>query len=533
MHNIQTGSNARHSIQTGVRTLASVVAATMGPRGRNVAIASQGYGKPPLVTNDGVTIAQSITLEDPTEDLAAQFIKQVASRANETAGDGTTTATVLAAALLDAALLQVELQDANPVQLKLQLELVLAHVLELLNDVAVPVQGNTELLRAVARISSGGDDALATQLAELYERLGPDAAVTLQDDAQPGVTVDTIEGITLPFGWLLPHFVNQPRTNEALFTDIPCLVIDRDLADPKSLLKLMNHLGQKGEPRLVVFCKNMRDGALATAAVNTVQGKFTSLVVRVTSADDFADLAALTGAQIIGPSDGVDLNDAALLERAYLGKVSKVVATRTKTTVVGAADSESLAAHVTQLRTEADDQTSDLTEDQRNALVNRAAKLESGVGVVRVGATTEVARLERKLRVEDAINATAAALRSGVLPGGGAALAHVAAKLRTDAPPTLDPVAVNILVRVLEEPMKCIVRNAGRDATTVLDQVQANGAPATYDANTHTHIPDAIAAGIADPALVTTTALEAAVTAVATLVTTHATITDPAPKNDD
>lgn len=520
---LTSGDDNARKMLAGVLKLSKVVGSTLGPRGLNVTI-DRGPWQPPLVTNDGVTVAASITLEDEVENLAAQLVKSAAQSTNDFAGDGTTTATVLAARLYQEGLKRIQ-TGCNPILLKKALDFLVTFARGELSKLALPVASAKDI-KNIARVSSGSE-AVGQVLADLYEAAGPDGMTTLEPGLEHGVCGEFREGLTWASGLWAPQFVNNPTKAESAWEDIPVLLLDLpNVSDPTALVPLMKAMVSAGQPRLLVVAKAFSGGALATAVFNCLKADgFKTCAVKATGDSAwFSDVAALTGATVINDACGLKLD---ALTPEHLGKVRRVVSDMTCTTLVALADADTkarVAARVAQIESDINDAKNDSAVE---ALLARKSKLTTGVSVVKVGASSEIEAAELRLRVEDAINACRAASREGVVAGGGRALLQVAAAFRFKDPATLgmktleERAAYEILCRVLEEPARVIANNAGSNPDSVVERLYSEYENPHVGFNALTCVfEDLVAAGVVDPALVTRSALENAVSVVGTLLTT-------------
>lgn len=518
----------RTQLLLGSAAICEPVASTMGPRGLNVLIA-QPYNQPPIATNDGKTVADSIDLEDPIQNMAAQLIKQAASATNQTAGDGTSATTVLANALLRSGLKAIAI-GANPVLFKRELDVLTANVVAALKTQSQPVKSSADI-KHVAQISSQNAQ-VAEVLADLYDKLGPTGVIDLAESNLVGITGEFTSGFSWNAAPWSPSFLANASNVELV--DVPVLLLDLPtVAATDALVPLMTALAEAGTPRLVVVARNFGTAAIATQLLNNVQGSFNSLVVQPdfrAGSSFFEDLSALTGAPIINETCGVPLK---ALTPAHLGHAAKASVTMTQIIIQGPATSPvSLASHLENLSTQVTEAASPAESDR---LLARIARLTTGIGVLTVGALTPVETRELKLRAEDAINATRAASLEGIVAGGGTALAHIAQSLRTappDAQASLEArLAHEAMTEVLETPLSTIAINANQ--TPAIIKAGLKSADAAWGFNALTlKFENLVKSGVIDPTLVVRSALENAVSAVGTLLTTAHSISPSVEKLD-
>ena len=510
---------ARERMRDGVRQLARAVKVTLGPRGRNVII-EKSFGSP-TVTKDGVTVAKEIELEGKYENMGAQLVKEVASKTSDVAGDGTTTATVLAEAIFEEGLKNVT-AGANPVSIKRGIEKAVAKIVEQLNKQATKVKGKTEIAQ-VGSIAANNDEEIGKMIAGAMERVGQDGVITVEEGKSLATEVDWVEGMQFDKGYLSPHFVTSPERMECVLEDPFILVNEKKISSIKDMLPLLEKIAQSGRPLLIV-AEDVEGEALATLVVNKLRGVFKCCAVKAPGFGDrrkamLEDIAVLTGAKAIFEDLGVTLES---VGTADLGTAKKVVITKDDTTIIeGAGKKSDVQGRIAAIRAEMDRTTSDY---DREKLQERLAKLSGGVAQILVGAATEAEMKEKKARVEDALHATRAAVESGILPGGGVALLRsqsVVDKLDLSAD---ERIGADIVRRALEAPLRQIAINAGVDGSIVIqnlrDQKNANWG---YNAATDTY-EDLIKAGVIDPAKVSCTALQNAASVASLLLTTEALI---------
>ncbi len=527
---LQFNEQARQSLKEGVDVLANAVKTTLGPKGRNVAI-DKKFGAP-TVTHDGVTVAKEIELEDGFANMGAQLLKEAATKTNDAAGDGTTTATVLAQAIVHEGLRNIA-AGANAMLLKQGIdraaEAVVAHVLEL----ATPVETRTEIAQ-VASISAA-DPEIGELIAEVMEKVGKDGVITIEESKGFEFETEFTEGMQIDRGYISPYFVTNTERMEAEFDDPYILITDKKISAIQDILPTIETVARAGKA-LVIISEDVDGEALATLVVNKLQGRFSSLAVKAPGFGDrrkemLRDIAALTGARVISEEVGRKLDSVTVED---LGSARRVVATKDETVFVdGQGEKGEVEGRVAQIRAQIETTTSDF---DREKLQERLAKLAGGVAVIKVGAATEVELKEKKHRVEDALSATRAAVEEGIVPGGGVTLVHAIAALDTVEAEGDIKTGVNILRRALEEPMRGIVANAGRDGGVVVERVRAaqaeKGDPKIgYNVLTDEYV-NMVDAGITDPVKVTRSAVANAASIAGMILTTEALITDkpePAP----
>ncbi len=516
--------DARRNLKLGVDMLANAVKTTLGPKGRNVAL-DKKWGSP-TITHDGVTVAKEIELEDPFQNMGAQLLKEAATKTNDVAGDGTTTATVLAQTIVDEGLKNVT-AGANPMLLKRGIEAGRAAVVEALREMATPVETREEIAQ-VASISAA-DPAIGELIAEVMDKVGKDGVITVEESKGLDFETEFVEGMQIDRGYLSPYFITDSERMEAVVENPYILITDRKISSAQDIVPLLEKLIQVGKRELVVIAEDVDGEALATLVLNKLRGMINALAVKAPGFGDrrkamLQDIAILTGGQVITEELGRKLDSVTLDD---LGQADKVVSTKDNTTIVGGhGDPEAIKGRINQIRAEIEASTSDY---DREKLQERLAKLAGGVAIIRVGAATETELKEKKHRVEDALSATRAAVEEGIVPGGGVALIN--------AIPSLDSVqlegdaatGIKILRRALEEPMRMIATNAGLDGAVVIEKVRElhkQGNKTTgYDVLANDYV-DMLEAGIIDPVKVTRSAVENATSIAAMILTTEALITD-------
>jgi len=518
---------ARRKLKAGVDKVADAVKVTLGPKGRNVVL-EEGFGVP-TITNDGVTIAKKIELEDKIENVGAEVIKEVSSRANDAAGDGTTTATVLAQAIVEEGLKNVT-AGANPLALKRGLEKAAKKVMQALQELSLPVSKKEEMAQ-VATISAE-DQEIGTLIAEVMEEVGKDGVVTVEESQTFGIQKEIVKGLQFDRGYISPYMVSNTERMEAILEDPYILVTDKKISSLQEILPTLEVIAKTGKKDLVIIADDVEGDALATLVVNKLRGIFNTLAIKAPGFGDrknemLEDIAVVTGAQVITEEVGLKL-DGITLEQ--LGSARRVVATKENTTIIeGKGEKEKIDARIAQIRSLLKDATSDFDKEK---LQERLAKLAGGVAVVKVGAATEVAQKARQHKTEDALSATKAAIEEGIVPGGGVALLRAAQSLEgLQLEDKEEAIAVDIVRRALEEPIRQIAENAGKDGSVVASEVKKGEGSFGYNAAKDIY-EDLLGAGVVDPTKVVRVALESAVSAASTLLTTEVVIVD-IPEKDD
>ena len=512
---------ARRGLERGMNQLADAVRVTLGPKGRNVVLEKK-WGAP-TITNDGVSIAKEIELEDPYEKIGAELVKEVAKKTNDVAGDGTTTATILAQALVREGLRNVA-AGANPMGLKKGIEAAVEAVCEDLSKASKDVE-TKEQIASTASISAG-DKAIGGMIAEAMDKVGKEGVITVEESNTFGLELELTEGMRFDKGYISPYFVTDTERMEAVLDDPYLLVVNSKIAAVKDLLPLLEKVMQSGKP-LAIIAEDVEGEALATLVVNKIRGTFKSAAVKAPGFGDrrkamLADIAILTGGQVISEEVGLKLDNATL---DLLGRARKVVITKDETTIVeGSGDADQIAGRVNQIRAEIEKSDSDY---DREKLQERLAKLAGGVAVIKVGAATEVEMKETKHRVEDALNATRAALEEGIVPGGGVVLINAIDSIKVDR--KSDDVdfrsGKQIIVRALEEPLRQIAENAGLEGSVVVNKVKTLKPGEGLNAETDKY-EDLVKAGIIDPAMVTRSALQNAASIAKNILTTECIVSD-------
>ncbi|PYM20356.1 MAG: chaperonin GroEL [Candidatus Rokuibacteriota bacterium] len=514
--------DARASLLKGINIMAAAVAATLGPKGRNVVI-DKKFGSP-TITKDGVTVAKEIELKDPYEDMGAQMLKEVASKTSDIAGDGTTTATVLAQAIFREGLRNVT-AGANPMGLKRGIEAAVEAVAEELKRLSKSTKDKKEIAQ-VATIASNNDKTIGSLIAEAMEKVGKDGVITVEESKSADTVLDVVEGMQFDRGYLSPYFVTDAERMEVVLEDALILIHEKKISVMKDMLPLLEQVARSGKPFLII-AEDVEGEALATLVVNKLRGTLHTCAVKAPGFGDrrkamLEDIATLTGGKAITEDLGIKLENIKLED---LGKAKKIVVDKDNTTIVeGAGKSSVIEGRIKQIRAQIEETTSDY---DREKLQERLAKLAGGVAVIKVGAATETAMKEKKARVEDALNATRAAVEEGIVPGGGVALLRCSKsidnlkKLEGD-----EKVGAMIIKRALEEPIRHIVENAGLEGSVIVEKVKAETVPTRgYDAESMEYV-DMLQAGIIDPTKVERVALQNAASIASLLLTTEALITD-------
>ena len=513
--------DARSGLKRGVDQLANAVKVTLGPKGRNVVI-DKKFGAP-TVTKDGVTVAKEIELEDAIENMGAQMVREVASKTSDVAGDGTTTATVLAQAIVREGLKNVT-AGANPMDLKRGIDLAVTRVVEELKKMSRKVEGKKEIAQ-VGTISANNDPTIGNLIADAMEKVGKDGVITVEEAKGTETTVDVVEGMQFDRGYLSPYFVTNADTMEADLENPYILIHDKKISAMKDLLPILEKTAQSGRS-IVIIAEDVEGEALATLVVNKLRGTLRVVAVKAPGFGDrrkamLDDIATLTGGQVISEEQGYKLENATV---AYLGTAKKVVVDKDNTTIVeGAGKKEDIKKRINEIKAQIDKTTSDYDKEK---LQERLAKLSGGVAVLKIGASTEVEMKEKKARVEDALHATRAAVEEGIVAGGGVALLRTIDALSEIKTANADQkTGVQILRRSLEEPLRQIVANAGLDGSVVVDKVRNQKGDFGFNALTETY-EDLVKAGVIDPTKVARVAVENAASVASLLLTTEATIVE-------
>ena len=517
---IDFNTEARTKLKKGVDLLANTVKVTLGPRGRNVVI-DKKFGSP-TVTKDGVTVAREIELEDHFENIGAQMVKEVASKTSDIAGDGTTTATLLAQAIYREGLKNVT-AGHNPMIIKKGIDLAVKAVCDEITKISKPISGKADISQ-IGTISANNDKVVGDLIAEAMEKVGNDGVITIEESKTAETTLDVVEGMQFDRGYVSPYFVTDPDTMEAVLEDPMILIYDKKISNMKDLLPLLEKVAQAGKP-LMIIAEDIEGEALATLVVNNLRRTIKVAAVKAPGFGDrrkamLEDIASLTGANVISEEKGFKLENAVM---ADLGTSKKITIDKDNTTIVeGAGEKTQIKGRIDQIRRQIEDSTSDY---DREKLQERLAKLAGGVAVINVGAATETEMKEKKARVEDALHATRAAVQEGIVPGGGVAMLRAIKVLNSIKVNEEEMVGVNIIRRALEEPIRQIATNAGVEGSVVVNRVIAEKGAFGYNALTDVY-EDMIKAGVIDPTKVTRTALENAASIAGLLLTTEAVIVD-------
>jgi len=522
---ITYGEDARQAILRGVNKLADAVKVTLGPRGRNVVIEKK-FGSP-TITKDGVTVAKEIELKDELENAGAQMVREVASKTSDTAGDGTTTATVLAQAIYREGIKNVT-AGANPMDVKRGIELAVKAAVESIDKLAKPVEGKD--IAHIGTISANSDDEIGTIIAQAMEKVGKDGVITVEEARGLDTVLEVVEGMQFDRGYLSPYFVTDPERMESILENAKILIYEKKVSSMKDLLPILEQTARQGKP-LLIIAEDVEGEALATLVVNKLRGTLNVAAVKAPGFGDrrkamLEDIAILTGGKLISEDIGVKLEN---VKWEDLGDAKRVAIDKDNTTLVTDTDDkghkEAIAGRVKQIRTLIDDTTSDY---DREKLQERLAKLVGGVAVIKVGAATETEMKEKKARVEDAMHATKAAVEEGIVPGGGVALLHAIAAVEALKAEGDTKVGVNVIRRALEEPFRQIVFNAGKEASVLLNEIRIKnkgGGSWGYDAR-NDEVVDMLGAGIIDPAKVTKQALQNASSIAGLMLTTEALVSE-------
>ena len=517
---IQFGEEARRAMQAGVDKLADTVKVTLGPKGRNVVL-DKKFGSP-LITNDGVSIAREIELEDPYENMGAQLVKEVATKTNDVAGDGTTTATLLAQAIIREGLKNVT-AGANPILLRNGIKKAVDVAVEEIKNSSKPVNGKEDIARVAA--ISAADDEIGNLIAEAMETVGNEGVITVEESKSMGTELEVVEGMQFDRGYVSAYMVTDTEKMEAVLDNPLILITDKKISNIQEILPILEQIVQSGR-KLLIIAEDIEGEAMTTLVVNKLRGTFNCVAVKAPGFGDrrkemLQDIAILTGGEVISEELGRDLKEVTL---DMLGQAESVKVTKENTTIVnGRGSKETIKERIHQIRTQIEETTS---EFDREKLQERLAKLAGGVAVIKVGAATETELKERKLRIEDALAATKAAVEEGIVSGGGTAYVSIinkVAELTSDVADT--QVGINIILRALEEPMRQIATNAGDEASVIVDKVKNSENGIGYDA-LHGEYVNMIKAGIVDPTKVPRSALQNAASVASTFLTTEAAVVD-------
>jgi chaperonin GroEL len=511
--------NSRQAILRGVNQLADAVKVTLGPKGRNVVLEKKFGG--PTITKDGVTVAKEVELKDPLENMGAQMVREVASKTSDVAGDGTTTATVLAQCIFREGVKSVA-AGANPMALKRGIERAVEAVVEEVKKLAVKV-ANDEKIAQVGTISANGDAEIGNTIAEAMKKVGKDGVITVEESKTMSTELQTVEGMQFDRGYLSPYFVSDPERMECVLEDPYILIHEKKISNMKDLLPVLEQIARSGKP-LLVIAEEVEGEALATLVVNKLRGTLNACAVKAPGFGDrrkamLEDIAILAGGKAIFEETGIKLEGVRLED---LGRAKRITVDKDNTTIIdGAGKQKDIEGRIKQLRAQIEDTTSDY---DREKLQERLAKLAGGVAVIKVGAATETEMKEKKARVEDALHATRAAVEEGIVPGGGVTLLRAAAALSTLKTEGDDKIGVDIVRRACEEPLRQITGNGGWEGAIVIEKIRAHKDP-SYGFNAATgEYEDLVKAGVIDPAKVTRSALQNAASISALMLTTEAMI---------
>ena len=522
---ISFNEEARSALKRGVDQLANAVKVTLGPKGRNV-ILDRGYGAP-VVTKDGVTVAKEIELENKFENLGAELVKEVASKTNDVAGDGTTTATVLAQSIISEGLRNVT-AGTNPQALRRGIEKGVEAIVAEIHKIATPIKGGE--IEKVASISAN-DPEIGGMIAKAMEKVGNNGVITVEESQSFGVDVEVVEGMQFDKGYVSPYMITNSERMEAEYHDAYVLITDKKISSVQDILPVLEKVAAAGKKEIVIIAEDVDGEAMTTLVVNKLRGAFSALAIKAPGFGDrrkamLQDIAVLTGGKLISEEFGLKLDTVELTD---LGRARKIVSNKEHTTIVeGHGEKHLIEDRVKQLQTELTNTTSDFEKEK---LQERMAKLSGGVAVIKVGAATETEMKEKKHRIEDAVAATKAAVEEGIVPGGGVALVRAVRVLDSTSVEGDERIGLDILRRALEEPLRMIAQNAGKDGSVVAEKVRNGEGAFGYNAATD-HYEDLVAAGVIDPAKVTRYALQNAASIAIMIITTEAAITD-IPKKEE
>ncbi|MFF2157553.1 chaperonin GroEL [Paenibacillus chitinolyticus] len=521
---IMFSEDARRAMLRGVDALANAVKVTLGPKGRNVVLEKK-FGSP-LITNDGVTIAKEIELEDAFENMGAQLVKEVATKTNDVAGDGTTTATVLAQAMIREGLKNVT-AGANPMVIRKGIDKAVRAAVEELASIAKPIEGKQSIAQVAA--ISAADDEVGELIAEAMEKVGKDGVITVEESKGFATELEVVEGMQFDRGYISPYMITDTDKMEAVLENPYVLITDKKITNIQEILPVLEKVVQQGK-QLLIIAEDVEGEALATLVVNRLRGTFTCVAVKAPGFGDrrkamLQDIAALTGGQVITEELGLELKSATVQQ---LGTARQIRVTKENTIVVdGAGAKEDIDARVSQIKAQLEETTSEFDKEK---LQERLAKLAGGVAVIKVGAATETELKERKLRIEDALNATRAAVEEGIVAGGGTALVSVYNAVAAVGSEGDEKTGVNIVLRALEEPVRTIAANAGQEGSVIVERLKKETTGIGYNAASGEWV-NMIEAGIVDPAKVTRSALQNAASVAAMFLTTEAVIADKPEKD--
>ena len=525
---LKFGDDARQRMARGATLLAQAVKATLGPRGRNVVI-QKAFGGP-AVTKDGVSVAKEVELEDPFENMGAQMVKEVAAKTSDIAGDGTTTATVLAQSIFQEGLKAV-VAGLNPMDIKRGIDKTVATAVEELKALSLECASN-QAIAQVGTVSANGDDEIGALIASAMEKVGKEGVITVEEGSGMANELSVVEGMQFDRGYLSPYFINKPDDMCCEMEDVYILLYDKKLSNIRELLPLLESIAKSGKP-LLIIAEDVEGEALATLVVNAVRGVIKVVAVKAPGFGDrrkamLQDIAIVTGGQVISEETGLSLEKA---ELAHMGSAKKIIVAKDTTTLIGGhGDAAAIASRIKQLRREIEDASSDYDKEK---LQERLAKLAGGVALLKVGAATETAMKEKKDRVEDAMHATRAAVEEGVVPGGGVALVRVMQALQRKTLKADNPdqnIGIKIVLRAMEQPLREIMANAGLEPSVILKNIEDNSGNYGFNAQTDEY-GDMIAMGILDPTKVVRVALQNAASIAGLMITTEAMIAE-APRHE-
>ena len=517
---IEFSAAARAKLKAGVDKLADAVKVTLGPKGRNVVIEKK-FGAP-TSTKDGVTVAKEVELEDNVENMGAQMLKEVASKTSDVAGDGTTTATLIAQAIIREGMMNVT-AGANPMEIKRGIDAAVAVVVEELKSQSRNLPGKTEIAQ-VASISANNDTEIGDLIADAMEKVGKDGVITVEDAKSTDTTLEVVEGMQFDRGYLSPYFVTDSENMEVVLEDPSILIHDKKISNMKDLLPILEKSSQAGKTMLII-AEDLEGEALATLVVNKLRGTLKVASVKAPGFGDrrksmLQDIAVLTGGTVISEEQGYKLENATL---SYLGNAKRIVIDKDNTTIIsGAGETDMIKARINEIKVQIDKSSSDYDKEK---LQERLAKLSGGVAVLNVGAATEVEMKEKKARVEDALHATRAAVEEGIVPGGGVALLRTIGKVEKMKLSDQQMVGARIILRAMEEPMRLIVQNAGHEPAIIIQKVKEGTGDYGFDAFSETYV-KMFEAGIIDPTKVTRVAVENASSIAGLMLTTEALVAE-------
>lgn len=529
---IKFSEDARKSLKKGVDTVANTVRVTLGPKGRNV-ILEKSYGSP-TITNDGVTIAKEITLKDKFENMGAEIVKEVATKTNDIAGDGTTTSVVLTQAIVDEGM-KLTSMGVNAMGVRAGIERASEEVVKALKSLAKPVK-DQEVIKHVSTIAAESEE-IGSIIAETIDRIGKDGVVTVEESQSFGVESDVVEGMQFDNGYISPYMVTDAERMEADYKNPAILVTDKKISNVKEILPLLERLTQSGTKDLVIIADDVEGEALATFVVNKMRGSFNTLAVKAPGFGDrkkeqLQDIAVMVGATVISEDVGLNFENADI---AMLGKANKVISTKDNTTIVGGkGKKQEMDSRIGQLKSQRDKSESKFDIEK---LEERIAKMSGGVAVIRVGAATETEMKYLKLKIEDAVNATKAAIEEGVVAGGGTSFVKIIDRVKKALEREMEEnrefeTGASIVIRALEAPLRNIVKNAGKeDGAVIVNQVKNSKASSGYDAAKDIMVDDMIAAGIIDPVKVARSGIQNAASAAAILLTTEVSVAEEPEKD--